>query len=216
MNSWILKLAWKLLWSGTHFFFGLGMGPDKQEKGQYGALTGIADFATSEGQSNTLAADNFWKSILSGDPAAMAKVLGPEISGINARAQQKKKTSSEFGNRSGGTNAGNQMADDTTRSSVDELFASLTGHAAGALGSSGSGLLSLGASSHDAAFGEATTMHDQRSAQINDIFSSIASVAAAPFTGGASLGMGTLSKPGKKKSDNSDPWAAVASMDSFS
>lgn len=184
------------LWSNEDGFFGIGMGPSSQEKQQYAGLAGIANFGTSQGEGDILTADNFWKAILSGDPTQMSKVLGPEFSGINKRGQESKKTASEFGNRGGGTNAWMQMTDDKTRSSIDELISNLTGHAASALGASGSSLLSVGASAHDAAFSQANTMQQQRSAQINDLFKSIASVAAAPFTGGASLGFGALKMPG--------------------
>lgn len=189
-------LRWlRYLWSNEDGFFGIGMGPSSQEKQQYAGLAGIANFGTSQGEGDILAADNFWKAILSGDPTQMSKVLGPEFSGINKRGQESKKTASEFGNRGGGTNAGMQMTDDKTRSSIDELISNLTGHAASALGASGSGLLSVGASAHDAAFSQANTMQQQRLAQLNDLFKSIASVAAAPFTGGASLGGLTGSGP---------------------
>ena len=189
MQRLILKLANHFLNAGTVFFFGIGMGPDKNQKGEFGAIKGIADFSTSEGQGDILASDNFWKGILSGDPAQISKVLGPQISQANNAVQQRKKTSNEFGNRGGGTNAGNAMLDDKLSSSVSEMYSALATHAAGALGASGSGLLSQGASAHGAAFDEASTLHSESSAKINDIFNSIAQVAGAFVPGGAGATM---------------------------
>ena len=186
----ILDVARHFLFAGTLGFFGIGMSPDKNQKGEFGAIKGIGDFATSQGQGDILASDNFWKGILSGDPGQISKVLGPEISGINKRAQESKKTSSEFGNRGGGTNAGNQMIGDKMSSEVSEMYSALATHAAGALGGQGSGLLSQGASAHGEAFGEATTLHQESMSKTNDIFKSITSLASAFVPGGAGAKLG--------------------------
>ncbi len=187
LHNLILWLLHHLMFSGTVSFFGLGQGPSGAEKREAGALASIGSFGTGEGEGDILASDNFWKSILSGDPSAISKVLGPEISGINQRGQQEIKTASEFGNRGGGTNASMQMAGDTTRTSVDQLIASLTGKAAGALGASGQNLLSTGLSGHEAAFSAEQTIQQQKAAKWNDIFKSIADVAGGLFTGGGSI-----------------------------
>ena len=142
-------------------------------------MRNLANFATSTGEKQILEADKFWSAIMSGDPTQLAKVLGPQMSGINRRAQQSKKTTSEFGNRGGGTNAGMQMTDDTTRSSIDTMISQLTGGAASAEGASGAGLLSTGESAHGAAFSEASKIQELNAAKWNDIFKSIADVAGA-------------------------------------
>lgn len=148
------------LWENEDGFFGFGGGFSAREKGEQGALAAIGNFGTSEGESDIMASDKFWKSILSGDPGKISQVLGPAISGINKRAQESKKTSAEFGNRSGGTNAGMQMTDDTTRQSIDQIIAELTGTAASTLGSQGQGLLATGLGGHEAAFNAAATMQE--------------------------------------------------------
>jgi hypothetical protein len=160
-------------------FFGIGEGPSSAEKQQAGDIGALANFATSTGEGDISAASNFWKSILSGDPSQIAKVLGPEISSINQQGQQKKKTSSEFNTRGGGTNAGLQMTDDATRSSFDSLISGLTSSSASNLGSIGSGLLSTGLSGHTAAFDASKTIHDQNLAKWNDLFKTIAQTASA-------------------------------------
>jgi hypothetical protein len=167
--------------------FGLGMGPSGAEKDQSADIGDIGSFATSTGESAISSSNNFWQSILSGDPGQISKVLGPLMSTVNKQGQQQKKTLSEFGNRGGGTNSAAQNIDDSTRGTIDSAVASLTGGAASALGASGSSLLSTGLSAHEGDFETADTIHQQRSAQINDIFNSIAAIAGAPFTGGLSL-----------------------------
>lgn len=134
------------------------LGPSSGEKSAASLLSGIGSFATGTGESDLLAANTFWKSILSGDPAQVAKVLGPEISAINQQAQQRKKTTAEFGDRSGGTNAAMQMVDTDTRTQVNDLIASLTGSAATNLGSTGLSLLGEGVAAGGASFSAARDM----------------------------------------------------------
>jgi hypothetical protein len=142
------------------------LGPSSGEKSAQGLLAGLGSFAGGEGKSDILTADKFWSSILSGDPSKISSVLGPEISAINKQGQQSKKTTSEFGNRGGGTNAAMQMTDDNTRSSIDSLFADLTKSAASNLGASGHSLLSEGISADTGAFGAA---RDIKSDWMNNI-----------------------------------------------
>lgn len=115
--------------------------------GQYGP--GKTD-VTSGGQ-GLGTAQNFFTQLLQGQPG---NVLGPQIKTLQDQASQQRITNTEFGNRSGGTNASNQMIDVNTQSQIDNLIASLTGTAASgeisasqALGSLGIGTLGLGASS---------------------------------------------------------------------
>lgn len=182
MKRWL-----RYLWENQDGFFGIGEGPSGSEKQQFQDIAGIGNFGTSQGEGDIGLASNFWKSILSGDPSQISKVLGPQISGINKRGQEEKKTLGEFGNRSGGTNAKAQSIDDTTRSSVDSLISSLTGTAASSLGSMGQNLLSTGLQGHGMAFDASKTIHDQNLAKWNDLFKSIADVAggiAGGFGGG--------------------------------
>jgi hypothetical protein len=183
LNKWL-----RYLWANEDGFFGIGQGPSSAENAEFSSLAQIGNFTGGEGEGDILASDNFWKSILSGDPGQISKVLGPEFSAINKRGQEQKKTSSEFGTRSGGTNAFMQTADDTTRSSVDALTSDLTSKAATTLGATGANLLGTSVGAHEGAFSAANTIQGQHAAQMNDLFKSIAAVAAAPFTGGASLG----------------------------
>src|SRR6266700_7643167 len=117
-NAMLRKIL-RHLWVNEDGFFGIGEGPSSGEKAEAGELGSLANFATGEGEADISASDKFWPSILLGDPGQIAQVLGPEMSAINKQGQQKKKTAAEFGNRGGGTNAGMQMTDDTSRSSID-------------------------------------------------------------------------------------------------
>ncbi len=173
----------RYLWENEDGFFGIGMAPTSEEKGLLRNLTGTSNFATGEGEGDIKLADNFWKSILSGDPNKISQVLGPQTSSINKQAQQEKKTLSEFGNRGGGTNAAAQGINDSVRTSYQSLLSGLTSGAAGALGSSGSSLLSQGIGANEGAFQEADVIHGQHAAQLNDIFKSISEIAGA-FAGG--------------------------------
>lgn len=110
---------------------------------QYGSISG---FGVGQGENDISAASGFWNNILSGDPAKIGQVLGPQIQAIQGQGQQQKQTNAMFGNRSGGTNATNQTIGDTTRSNVNNLVGNLTGAAASNLGGMGQNLLSQGTS----------------------------------------------------------------------
>jgi len=194
MNRFIKLLRY--LWQNEDGFFGIGMGPSGAEYGELGALANAGNFGTGEGEADIGASDKFWQGILSGDPTKISTVLGPEESAINKRGQQAMKTTAEFGNRGGGTNARTQQFGDTTRTSLDTMISDLTGKAASTLGQTGSSLLSSGISADTSAFSAANTVQQQHEAKINDLLKSIAAVGAAPFTGGASLAALSMSKPG--------------------
>ena len=196
-NEGVMLKPWlRYLWKNEDGFFGIGQGPNQAEFGAENALLGAGNFGIGQGEGDILASDNFFKAILSGDPAQISKVLGPTMSAINKQGQQSKQTASQFGNRGGGTNAFMQTTDDTTRSAIDKTIADLTGTAATSLGTGGRGLFASGISSTGAGFNAASTIQQQNANKWNDIFQSTAAFVAAPFTRGRSLGMGTLSKPG--------------------
>lgn len=187
--------------------FGIGMGPSGQENQQYNNLSGTSGWAANQGQQDISSSDAFMSAILSGDPTKIGQFLGPQERAIQGQAQQKKNTNAEFHNRSGGTNAQNQTIGDQSTQSINDMISQLTGQAVSGLSSSGHSLLNTGVEGFSTAFNEGKTMADQKAAKWNDIFNSAASVAAAPFTGGASLGMGTFSKPGGGKGGG-DPYAS--------
>jgi hypothetical protein len=179
----MLKRLLLYLWANEDGFFGIGFGPSNEEKSEFNSMVGLQNFDTSQGEAATLAANDFWQSILSGDPGKISQVLGPQMSAINKQGQQEKQTISQFGNRGGGQNAQGQTIDDNTRSSINDLISRLTGSAAGALGASGASLLAGGYEAGSAAFSEANTIQEPHNAKLNDIFRSVGKVAQA--VGGA-------------------------------
>jgi len=189
-------LMW-MVW-GAHLvplFFGIGEGPSKAETNAQSALQGTANYATSTGENATNQSTNFWSSILSGDMSKIMQVLGPQITAIKNQGQQIKQTASQFGNRSGGTNATLQNVDDNTRTAVNNLISSLTGAAATNLGNEGLSLLNTGAGANVNSFNEAKTIQQQKAAKWGDIFGSIAKIAApffAPAAGAASAAGGLM------------------------
>lgn len=127
------------------FFSGLFGGSNPTLNKQIGTLGGIAGNTSSQGISDVSDASKFFHSILSGD----TKSLAPQIGSIQKQGQQQKQTLSQFGNRSGGTNATAQGIDDKTKGSINDMIASLTAGAAGSLGSLGTSLTSLGLSAYN-------------------------------------------------------------------
>jgi hypothetical protein len=167
--------------------FGIGMGSSPAENSQYGSLTSASGFATQLGEGDLSSSSAFMQSILSGDPSRISSVLAPTFSALKTSVQQDQKTGAMSGNRAGGTNAATAASADKAHSDITNATANLTGNAASSLASEGSGLLSTGISGDEAGFSEANTLQQQRLAKINDIINSSIAVAAAPFTGGASL-----------------------------
>jgi len=167
--------------------FGIGEGVTGQEQSQYNNLTAGSAFATSQGEGDLTASSDFMRGLLSGDPTKVAQALAPQISAIRGRNEQAKDTTAQFGNRSGGSTATVAGIDTAGRSDITNLTGSATNAAASSLASTGTALTGLGLEGDQAGFGEAKTMQEQQAAKWNDILKSIASFAAAPFTGGASL-----------------------------
>lgn len=196
--------------------FGISMGASGDEKQQYKALTSASEFATGAGESDISKSTDFMSSILSGDSSKISQALAPQISAAKTRAQEGVKTAAEFGGRSGGTAASTSAINDKVHSDITDLIGKLTGSSVSGLSSLGTNLLGQGMNGTATAFGEAKTIHDQELARMNDIFKSSAAVAAAPFTGGASLGGltggggGGFSMPGGGGGGNSffDPMQA--------
>ena len=110
----------------------------------------IMNFGTNLGESDLTMGSDFYRNLLRGDPAIIGQLLGPQISGIQKRGQQQIQTEGEFGNRSGGTNAENQMNLDTQRAQVEDMISKLTAQAAGAVTNIGENALGLGLSANEA------------------------------------------------------------------
>ena len=116
-------------------------GSNSTLSGDMASTGNIGNFSSAMGQGNITNSSNFFNSLLSGNSKDQAKVLAPQIKTMQDQGQQQLNTTSQFGNRSGGTNASNQKNMDTTRGNIDNAISSLTGGAANSLMGSGQSLL---------------------------------------------------------------------------
>lgn len=172
---------------GPTLFFGIGQGPTNAEYTGQQDLFNTGQAATGIGLSDVSQASNFWDTILSGNMQNISALLGPQFSAISGQAQQNIDTTGQFGNRSGGTNAAIQSTTNSVRGADTSLIDQLTALAPTELGQLGSSTLSTGVGAQEGAFSAASTIQQQNASRWNDIFNSITSLVAAPFTGGASL-----------------------------
>ena len=175
-------------WGYYSVMFGIAEGPSGNQNQQFNNLSGVSSTAANMGLSDIGQSTDFMSAILSGDPAKIGQVLGPQIAGIQGQGQQRKQTNAEFGNRSGGTNATNQTIDDSTRTQTNDLISNLTGSAVSGLANTGTNLLNTGVSGFGTSFSEATTLQNEQANKINDIFSSIGNVVTGAVTGGFGAG----------------------------
>lgn len=112
---------------------------------------GVSTDATALGFADTRAASDYERALLSGDPTAIGRVLGPQISAINKRGNEAIQTRSQFQDRSGGTNASNQQSMDEQRANVERMISQLTGGAAGELANIGGTEQGIGLSANEQA-----------------------------------------------------------------
>lgn len=96
------------------------------------------------GESNIGAGANYFQSLLSNKPGAVAQAVAPQVSAVTGQAQQNRQQQAEFGNRSGGTNAAQQATTSQTSGEITNLINSLIPGAATALTSTGQAQESLG------------------------------------------------------------------------
>jgi hypothetical protein len=164
--------------------FGIDVGPSGQEGQQYQNLSGLSSTEAGMGLNDLTQSTDFMSAILSGDPAKIGQVLGPQIQGIQGQGTQSLQTASQFGNRGGGTNAQAQQTTDNTRTQTNNLISSLTGTAASGLNSTGLSLTGNAQSGFGTSFDQASTMQNQRAAMFNDLFSSIGNTVSGAVAGG--------------------------------
>lgn len=117
-----------------------------------------SQWADTTGKGLTTAAGNLYSGLLGGDPKAMSKLLAPQIGTMQKEGQQQKQTMSQFGNRSGGTNAAAQNIDDKTRAAVGTMISNLTAQGAAGAAGMGQSLVDTGLT----ALGQQTQMSQQQ------------------------------------------------------
>lgn len=142
----------------------------------------LANYSSNVGEGATNTANNFYQDILSGDPAKIGQVLGPQIKAIQGQGQQAKQVGAQFGNRGGGTNATNQNIDDKTRGSVNDLVSSLTGQAA-------SGEQSIGSTNLSQALNANQVNANESETQMQNFINSILGKTIGQGVGAATTGL---------------------------
>jgi hypothetical protein len=131
------------------FLGGIFTGSNPTLTGDENQAGGVAGFGTSVGEGDIDAASGFDETLLSGNQSAQAKLLAPQISTIQKQGQQQNQTAAQFGNRSGGTNAGVQSNIDTQRANVSDMISKLTGQAATGAATLGTSTLGLGLNANE-------------------------------------------------------------------
>jgi hypothetical protein len=126
------------------FFGSMFGGSNPTLGGAINTAGNTAQSTLSQGQNLMSGAGNWLSSLMSGDTAKTAKLLAPQIAGQQKQAQQAKQAISQFGNRSGGTNAKAQTIDDTTRGNIGNMISQLTSGAVSGAGTMGQGLIDTG------------------------------------------------------------------------
>jgi hypothetical protein len=159
--------------------FGVDFGPSSGEIGASTALTGESAFGQATGEGLIGNSSALINGLLSGNQEDISKLLAPQISGVAKNANEKTQTNTQFGNRSGGTNASNQNTMDTARSSVNDMISKLTSGAIDTSLSTGTNLLNSSISGNENVFAEDTQEQNQRASRVNDIVGSSTAVASA-------------------------------------
>lgn len=185
----------------TSFFSALFGGSSPVLNSTISKTGAIGDFASSTGQANTSAGSNFFNSIVSGDSSKIAQTLAPQIGAAKTSLQQNQKTSAQNGNRSGGTTASNNAAQDKVHSDITNLTGSLTGNAASTLLSSGQSLLGTALGSYN----EQASMDNQR--MQNWANSILGKGISSAIAAGESFGLGKLPTGGKGSGSSSSGYA---------
>lgn len=139
--------------------FGTGGGTDRNNQlSSWGSLTNLGNWEKkfgkgqqTEGAGNLSTAADFFKTLLSGDRSKIGTILAPEIGTIQNQASQNLNTLSQFGNRSGGTNAAVNASTSTGSAEIQKLISTLLGQSGQELGALGSTQEGLGLSAADIA-----------------------------------------------------------------
>lgn len=175
----------------------------KFELAGFGDLSKIFDFgsyqgknAVKEGLGAQTDALNFFQTLLKGDRGQIANLLGPAFSNIQNQTQSARNTNSEFGNRSGGTNASTQNAEEDAQKQIQALISSIFPSAAGQVASiggqiegEGQNLINTAASAADSLTGHAETARQTDIQQSNALGASIGDIFAKLAQNPALIGL---------------------------
>jgi hypothetical protein len=144
--------------------FGLVEGdPDQQQENQLG---GLSNYQTGVGEGLTTAGAGEEEDILSGDPTKIAQAEAPEITAQQGQIQGQELQNANFGNRSGGTNASTQNAQEAGRGNIIDLTGGLISNTADAAVGQGSNLMGQASNNINS---EASMKRQQEQAEQADV-----------------------------------------------
>jgi hypothetical protein len=166
------------LWREEDGIFGIGMGPSSGELQATSNLTNESNFAGAQGEGLISQSSGIMSALMSGNQAQIAKMLAPQINAISKQANEKTQTNSQFGTRSGGTNASNQNTMDAARAGVNDMTSKLTSDAVRGAASTGTNLLNSSMAGNNDVFNQNVTEQQQRASNVNDEWGSYSSIAS--------------------------------------
>lgn len=166
------------LWREEDGIFGIDMGPSSGELGATANLTNESNFAGAQGEGLISQSSGIMSALMSGNQAQIAKMLAPQINAISKQANEKTQTNSQFGTRSGGTNASNQNTMDAARAGVNDMTSKLTSDAVSGAASTGTNLLNSSMAGNNDVFNQNVTEQQQRASKANDEWGSYSSIAS--------------------------------------
>jgi len=123
-----------------------------------GQLKNTGTGLVSQGSADTGRASKYFSDILSGDPSKVLEAAAPEVHAITSQADQQKKEISQFGNRTGGTNAITANIGTDVRGKIADVISSKRGEAAGAEAKIGAGETGAGLTALDSSAGTAASL----------------------------------------------------------
>jgi len=175
------------------FFGSLFTGSNPTLSGDIANAGQIRDYGTNLGERDLSQGSDFWSGILSGNPDAIAKLLGPQMSEIQKQGQQALQTGAQFHNRSGGTNAATQQNMDSQRAEIERMISALTGAAGGEVTKIGEfGLnTALGANSLQAQEAQ-QQMENQQNSIFGGILGGLGNTVGSFLSGGLSKLLGGI------------------------
>lgn len=189
--------------------FDLASGDPTQS--EQNALQSLAGYEANTGEGAVNAGLGFNNAILSGDPAAIARVEAPEIRAGQDQIQQQAEQNAFFGNRGGGTNSSTQAAQEKQRGNIINLTGELQQGAAQSDLGVGTNLLGQGSSNYTEEANLAAQNQARKTADVGGIAQGAAEIATG-FAGGVpGVGGGDFSVPSlmSNPSQISDPFSGL-------
>lgn len=158
-------------------------------------LLDISKYASTTGEGALGQGLNFWETLMSGSLSDITQLLAKPISNIQNQTEQTKKTTAEFGDRSGGTNAALQNISTTEDANIQALIDAIIPQAATQVTDIGQNLINTAVNASGDVAGTTTQARQNDVATTQAIQGAIlsslidtASIGVNAATGGAGIG----------------------------